>query len=101
MARDLKTIKASEFRAKCLGLIDQVANSGQEVVITKNQKPVAKLSPYRQHPKTLFGIDKGKLKIAGDIMGPIEADWSHDWDNLKGSPWHSNFPLKISTIKIN
>ena len=83
MKSNLKTIKASEFKAKCLGLMDQVADSGQILIITKNQKPIAKLSPYRQRPKTLLGIDKGKIKITGDIVSPIESDWSHDWDNLK------------------
>ncbi len=75
MTQDLKTIKASEFKAKCLGLMDQVADTGQELIITKNQKPVAKLSPYYKPPKTLFGIDKGKIKITGDIVKPIETDW--------------------------
>ena len=75
MTPDLKTIKASEFKAKCLGLMDQVAASGQELIITKNQKPVAKLLPYYEPPKTLFGIDRGKIKITGDIVGPVETNW--------------------------
>ena len=83
MTQDLKTIKASEFKAKCLGLMDQVADSGQELIITKNQKPIAKLTPYRQQPKTLLGIDRGKIEITGDILSPIESDWSQDWDNFK------------------
>ena len=80
MKSDLKIIKASEFKAKCLGLMDQVADSGQELIITKNQKPIAKLSPYYQPPKTLFGIDKGKIKITGDIIKPIEVDWKANSD---------------------
>ena len=31
-----RTIKASEFKAKCLRLMDEVAESGEEIVITKN-----------------------------------------------------------------
>ena len=86
MTANLKTIKASEFKAKCLGLMDQVADSGQELIITKNQKPIAKLSPYRKPLKTLFGIDKGKIKVTGNIMDPIEVDWeaafTQDQDDL-------------------
>ncbi|MYB39955.1 type II toxin-antitoxin system prevent-host-death family antitoxin [Candidatus Saccharibacteria bacterium] len=86
MKLNLKTVKASEFKAKCLKLMDQVASSGQELIITKNQKPVAKLTPYRQRPKTLFGIDKGKIEITGDIVGPVEVDWKaraeRGWDDL-------------------
>ena len=34
-------IKASEFKAKCLALVDEVARTGAAVVITNNGKPVA------------------------------------------------------------
>ena len=75
-----RTIKASEFKAKCLRLMDEVAENGEEIVITKNGKPVAKLTAYRERPKTLFGIDKGRLEILGDIMSPIDVEWEADVD---------------------
>ena len=34
-----RTIKASEFKAKCLQLMDEVAETGDEIVITKNGRP--------------------------------------------------------------
>ena len=70
-----RTIKASEFKAKCLKLMDEVAENGEEIVITKNGSPTARLVPYRERPKTLFGIDRGKLEILGDIISPIEVEW--------------------------
>ena len=75
-----RTIKASEFKAKCLKLMDEVAESGEEIVITKNGKPVAKLTAYRERPKTLFGIDKGRVEILGYIMSPIDVEWEADVD---------------------
>ena len=66
-------IKASEFKAKCLQLMDRVANTGEQIVITKNGRPVSRLVPYRTKPRTLFGIDRGMIKIVGDIVGPIEV----------------------------
>ena len=36
-----RTIKASEFKAKCLKLMDEIAESGEEIVITKNGRPVS------------------------------------------------------------
>ena len=42
-----KTIKASEFKAKCLKLMSDVAETGAEYVITKNGRPVSRLVPYR------------------------------------------------------
>ena len=54
-----RTIEASEFEAKCLKLIDEVAESGEEIVITKNGRPVLRLLPYREKPKSWFGRDRG------------------------------------------
>ena len=71
---DSRTIKASEFKAKCLKLMDEVADNGNEIVITKNGRPVSRLVPYRKKPKSLFGIDKGRIKILGDIIEPLDVE---------------------------
>ena len=70
-----RTIKASEFKAKCLKLMDEVADSGHEIVITKNGRPVSRLVPYREKPTSLFGIDKGRIEILGDIIEPLDVVW--------------------------
>ena len=75
-----RTMKASEFKAKCLGLMDEVAENGGEIVITKNGKPVAKLTAFHERPRSLFGIDKGRLKITGDIISPIDVEWEAQSD---------------------
>ena len=41
------TMTATEFRARCYGLMDEVAETGREIVITKRGKPVARLVPIR------------------------------------------------------
>ena len=68
------TMTETEFRAKCLGLIDEVAEMGRELMITKRGKPVARLVPYRRKLRSLFGIHRGRLKILGDITAPIEEE---------------------------
>ena len=70
-----RTMKASEFKAKCLGLMDEVAENGGEIVITKNGKPVSRLVPYHEKPVTWFGADRGKLEILGDIISPLDVEW--------------------------
>lgn len=69
-------IKASEFKAKCLQLMNEVAETGETIVITKNGKPVAQLSPVSKRPVTLAGCHKGKIAIAGDIVGKLEIAWN-------------------------
>jgi prevent-host-death family protein len=70
-----RVMKASEFKAKCLQIMDEVAESGEPVVITKNGKPVSKLMPVDERPKTLFGALKGTGRILGDIISPIDVVW--------------------------
>ena len=68
-------IKASEFKAKCLQIMNRVAETGDEVVITKNGIPISRLVPYRTRPQSLFGIDRGRMEILGDIITPLDAGW--------------------------
>ena len=68
-------IKASEFKAKCLALMDEVARTGAVVIITKNGKPVAELVPHRPRRQSARGVLKNELFIAGDIISPIDVEW--------------------------
>ncbi|MFM1887369.1 MAG: hypothetical protein RL026_2526 [Pseudomonadota bacterium] len=71
----MNVIKASEFKAKCLGIMDTVAETGRPVVITKNGKPVAELRPYQPAGSSLLGVLKGKVEITGDIISPLDVEW--------------------------
>ena len=59
----------------CLRLMDDVAKSGDEIVITKNGRPTARLVPYRKQFRDWFGADRGTIEILGDIVAPIDAEW--------------------------
>lgn len=71
-----RTIPAGAFKAKCLALMDEVARTGDSVVITKRGKPVARLGPAARKPQKLRGFYKDKLQITGDIMSPIDVEWN-------------------------
>jgi prevent-host-death family protein len=71
----VRTIKASEFKAKCLALMDEVERTGEPVLVTKNGRPVAELRPYAGPQKKGVGILKDRLRITGDIMSPIDVKW--------------------------
>jgi len=70
------SISASQFKARCLGLMDQVAATGEVLVITKNGRPVAELhpcaAPRRPSP---FGLHP-EASIAGDVLAPIDTAWT-------------------------
>ena len=70
-----RMMKASEFKAKCLAVMDEVERTGQAVVITKNGKPVAELVPPRASRPKALGLLKDRLFITGDIISPIDVEW--------------------------
>lgn len=77
----MDTIQASEFKAKCLALMDEVARTGKPILITKNGRPVAELRPHRApRAGSPIGLHKGQTKIRGDIVGPVGAGL---WKALK------------------
>ena len=56
-------------------LMDEVATSGEQIVITKHGRPVSRLLLYRTKPETLFGIDRGRFEIVGEVGDLIEVEW--------------------------
>jgi prevent-host-death family protein len=83
---DDKYIPATEFKANCLRLMDEVAQQRRPIIITKRGKPVAKLvpvEPAQNEVIDLFGRMAGSIKICGDIISPIDEDeWTGDADNI-------------------
>ena len=69
-------IPAAAFKAECLKLMDEVARTGQPIVITKHGKPVARLVPIPAQPESLFGYMKDTFKIEGDVVAPVREAWS-------------------------
>ncbi len=72
---DENIIKASEFKAKCLRIMDEVRETGREYIISKNGEPVSKLVPIKKRPRSLFGLHKGVVKSKGDIIAPVDVEW--------------------------
>ena len=81
-------IPAGEFKAKCLHLLDEVAEQRARLVITKRGKPVAKLVPIDEEPvDDIYGCMTGTGRILGDIVSsPLdESEWGNaDAENIFG-----------------
>jgi prevent-host-death family protein len=75
----MKEIAVSEFKAKCLGLIEEVRKTRRPIRLTRFGKPVAEVvppSPAKPAARRL-GCMAGTGQILGDIVGSIspESDW--------------------------
>lgn len=79
----VRTIDVSEFNEKCLEIVDEVACERNEFVITKNGRPISRLMPLREKPKSLFGIDKGRFELLDDIISPVNVEW----ESQTGRTW--------------
>ncbi len=67
MKTRVKTFSASEFKAKCLRLLEDLDSQG--IIVTKRGRPIAKVTPIRsRNIEKFFGCMKGKIKIKGDIF---------------------------------
>ncbi len=80
----MKTLTSTEFKAKCLAILDEVARTGEPVTILKRGRPVAQLVPPvpwgKGYPQEEI---IGTVRIKGDIIQPVlPAD---DWEAEKGS----------------
>lgn len=70
-----KTMKASECKAKFLGVLDEVAAKHERVIVTKNGKPIAEIVPFVDKPKSLYGAMRGSIKVLGDLDEPLGVEW--------------------------
>jgi prevent-host-death family protein len=68
-----ETIAASEFKAKCLKIIDEVAESGRALVVTKKGVPVVRVMPVRPK-RSILGRGIGEGRILGDVISPLDPD---------------------------
>lgn len=76
-----REIAAGEFKAKCLQLMDEVNQTGVEIIITKRGKPVARLMPVEREAASAFGWMKGTVEIHGDIVTSDPSEWSDGDDD--------------------
>ena len=68
----MRIIAASEFKAKCLAIIDDVGESGTRVIISKRGKPVAELIRYVDVEEGYSQESlRGTARIHGEIESPV------------------------------
>ena len=74
MYSSLMEITASAFKAQCLRLLDQVSRTGEELIILKRGRPVARVVPAREEKPWL--ALRGRGEFTGDPFATVvdEAD---------------------------
>ena len=81
----MKAVLVSEFKARCVGLLNDVHDTKEELLVTKRGRPLAIILPAADsdsRPRTP-GDSAGVARILDDI---VETDQSSDWESLQGTP---------------
>jgi prevent-host-death family protein len=68
-----RTLTATRFKAQCLALLDEVAETGESLLITKHGRPVARVDPVQP-----LASLRGSVKFATsdeDLITPLPERW--------------------------
>lgn len=69
----MHTVNIHEAKTHFSKLVD-FAMQGEEIIIAKSGKPVARLCPIKEKRKRQFGLLKGKIKIPKDFDAPLPLE---------------------------
>jgi prevent-host-death family protein len=69
----MQEVAISEFKAKCLALLEQVRKTKKPLRITRRGKPVAEIVPPSLETKSgdWLGSMADSFDITGDIISPV------------------------------
>ncbi|MGB6387289.1 MAG: type II toxin-antitoxin system Phd/YefM family antitoxin [Terriglobales bacterium] len=79
----MQEIAISEFKAKCLAVLEQVRATKKPIRITRFGKPVAEVVPPTAvaDREAWIGSMKNTMRITGDIVSPATDD--DEWEVLR------------------
>ena len=67
---------ATEFKAKCPALLDEIEKQGGSITITRRGRPVAVVGPVKKRAwKSPGNILAGRVRIVGDIVNGNPDLW--------------------------
>jgi prevent-host-death family protein len=71
-----RTMSISEFKARCLALVDEINETGETLVLTKRGTPVAEVVPAAE-PASLAGTVRF-LVSDDELIAPLDERWDAD-----------------------
>ncbi len=78
----MTTMLISEFKAKCLAVLDHVHREGDPVLVTRRGKPLVRVVPVSERSGTprKLGALSGEATVQGDI---VHSKFSEDWESIQ------------------
>lgn len=71
----MRKVGVSELKTHCLAIVDEVARTGQSVLVSRRGKVVARIVPMADDENAYpqVGLD-GTVRTEGDIIAPLLSD---------------------------
>ncbi len=79
----MESISISDFKARCLAILQRVKRTGQAIRVTRFGEPVADVVPpaVGRARSGWLGSMAGTAEIVGDIVSPVSAP--EDWEAIR------------------
>lgn len=72
----MKQVSVTNFKNQALRLLDQVARTGDDLILTRHGKPLVHVEAVRPEEGVVLGRLKGSMALEDDIVQPLgEGDW--------------------------
>ena len=75
----MREVNVHEAKTQLSKLLRRVS-AGEEIVIARSGKPVAKLVPVDEPPKRVFGVDRGLFEVPDDFDAPLPRDFADEFE---------------------
>jgi prevent-host-death family protein len=69
-------VSATTFKATCLELMDDVARTRSELIVTKHGRPVVRVSAVEPPIISPIGFLEASVASHGDIVSPDHSAWA-------------------------
>lgn len=70
------TVTATEFKARCLALLEEVRRTRRRLLVTRHGRPVAEISPYASRSSAASNPLRGSILHQGDLVTPVDIRWN-------------------------
>ena len=79
----MEEVSISEFKAKCIGLLEQVRKTKQPLRVVRHGKAIVEIVPATEKVDRMewIGSMKDSVEILGDIISPATDE--DDWEVLR------------------
>jgi len=73
----VEKVPLAAFKARMSEYVERVEREGATFALTKRGRVMAELCPPKPAKrKSIFGSMKGRIKILGDIVSPLDVEWN-------------------------